>query len=170
MQACKHGQLCTVAALIGAAANTTAGSKDGSTVFHYAVLGGDLATVQHLYGRLSRDEAHTPNQHGCGAAHWAAAAGNVEVAVWLYERGFKFDELNDSRHGVVNAAAWKGHKAMVEWLVLAPTGPQLVDQVFNRDHFGRTTVDDIRDDDRIDLARWLESCAAKPRAKPAADP
>lgn len=159
MQACKHGQLSTVAALIDAGADPTAGSKDGSTVFHYAVLGGDLPTVQYLYALLPRAAAHEPNLHGCGAAHWAAAAGSVDIAQWLYSNKFVFDELNDSRHGVVNAAAWKGHKAMVEWLLVVPTGPNLLAQVHNRDHHGRTTADDLREDGRIELAQWLESFA-----------
>jgi hypothetical protein len=140
---------------------THAVAQDGSTVFHFAVLGGDLPTIDYIHGLLSPANARATNAFGCGAPHWAAAAGNVEVAEWLFARGFDFSELNDSKHGVVGAAAWKGHRPMLSWLLRAPNGPRLVGQLHNRDHGGHTAADHLRNDGRLDLARWLESFEEK---------
>ena len=59
-------------------------------MLHFAVLGGDLPTIEYIYGLLPREAALATNAFGCGAPHWAAAAGNVEVAEWLFARGFTF--------------------------------------------------------------------------------
>lgn len=46
---------------------------------------------------------------------------------------------------------------MLTWLLRAPNGPRLVGQLLNRDHGGHTAADHLRNDGRLDLARWLDS-------------
>jgi len=71
------------------------------------------------------------NQFGCAAVQWAAAAGSVRTCRWLLAKGFDLGHLNDTRHGAVVKAAWKGHLPLLRWLLVDADGPGLGWQVRN---------------------------------------
>lgn len=106
------------------------------------------------------------NAFGCGAEHWAAASGALKALQWMHapERGgaFGFDlqRVNNAMHGLVNAAAYKGHRRLVEWLLSPlPEGPNLGWQLHVRDHQGRTLPELIRSAGHLELADWLQARA-----------
>jgi hypothetical protein len=112
-----------------AGADISIHAADDSDVLAWAVFGGDIATLETVASLLPAGAMHHRNRFGCTAIHWAAASGNVAVLKWLYTRGLDFGVINDAHHGAVNKAAWKGHKAALEWLLLDESGPCLLWQL-----------------------------------------
>ena len=130
MFAAKYGQHKCLRWLVEeAGADIGIHAADDSDVLAWAVFGGDLATLETVVSLLPGSALHHRNKFGCTAVHWAAAGGDVAVLAWLYSRGLDFGVINDAHHGAVNKAAWKGHKAALEWLLLDPGGPALVWQL-----------------------------------------
>uniref|UniRef100_A0A7S1IUU1 Uncharacterized protein n=1 Tax=Eutreptiella gymnastica TaxID=73025 RepID=A0A7S1IUU1_9EUGL len=111
---------------------------------------------------LSVVDLHAVNAFGCSAVNWAASTGNVDVCRWLWRRGLDFGHLNTTSHGAVDAAAWKGHQPVLEWLLLDPDGPQLRWQLEVQDAKGLTVVDSTRLASHHDLADWLETLGGRP--------
>ena len=99
--------------------------KDGSRAWDWAVYGGHLPTLALLAAHPGVDK-HGRNNFGCGAAFWAAAAGNVTTCQWLYELGIDFALVNDAGHTSVHKAAWKGHHECLKWMICDDKGPKLV--------------------------------------------
>ena len=159
MQAAKGGHLRVVRFLVEeAGADPTRTMRDGSSVFAWAVMGGDLAVMAYVAG-LPGVDVHGANAFGCTAANWAAATGNVAVCQWLWRRGLDFAHVNTTGHGVVDAAAWKGHRRALEWLLLDPEGPRLRQQLQRTDAKGLTVVQSTRMAGHHALADWLEALA-----------
>ena len=148
MQAAKHGQLAVVRLLIEKGkAELSQLMRDGSAVLDWAVLGGHLPTVEYLLG-LGPEvvDPAAVNSFGCNAVHWACSVGNVKTCKWLllYKdrgHGFDFEVINHANHGAVDAAAWHGHRACVEWLLVADDGPRLTAQLALIDKEGRSVVE-----------------------------
>ncbi|KAK3238326.1 hypothetical protein CYMTET_51654 [Cymbomonas tetramitiformis] len=155
MRAAKHGHLAAVQALVQLGANPLVRGKDGSTVLDWAVMGGELPLIAWLM-ELPQMDVSTRNAFGCTAVHWAAASGNLGTCKWMYKRGFDFSAINHANHGVVNAAAWKGHREVVQWALLEPEGPRLTTQLYDVDHEGLSLVQLVRLGGHPDLANWLE--------------
>jgi ankyrin repeat protein len=127
---------------------------------------------------------HRKNKFDCSAAHWAGAGGRVEVMQWLYYKGeLDVTQINDAGHGVVVKSAWKGHKELLEWLLLG-VGDEVCDvnevcndgsngedsepyiksvaakavfsQVRKRDNAGQTPIDLARLAGHHEVADWME--------------
>ena len=138
MFAAKYGQLEAIKWLVGTCgANLRLESSDGSTVWDWSMLGCNLEVMAYI-SSLAPDLLHKTNSFNCNAVHWAAAGGNVAVLKWLMHAGVDMHHINDSGHGAVNKAAWKGHADALEWLLVDPTGPKLVRQLFLLDNDGWT--------------------------------
>eukprot|EP00667_Euglena_gracilis_P002374 EG_transcript_2372 len=156
MLAAKGGHLPVVRWLVEeAGADPMQTERDGSGTFAWAVMGGDLGTIGYL-ATLPGVDIHATNRFGCTAANWSAAAGNVEVCRWLLAAGLDFGHRNAAGHGVVDAAAWKGHRPVLEWLLLAPDGPRLLAQLTLPDAKGLTVAQSTRLAGHHAVADWLE--------------
>ena len=159
MQAAKGGHVAVVRWLLEeGGADPHRVMKDGSRVFDWAVMGGSTDVMDYLAGHPQID-IHARNLHECTAVHWATATGNVKVCQWLYARGFDFHAINKSKHSALNQAAWKGHRELLEWLLLAPDGPGLTGQLSLQDHGGLTVMQLARLAGHMVLADWLQAVA-----------
>jgi len=156
MQAAKHGQMAVMDLLVAHGASPTKLMRDGSSLLDWAVMGGHTDIIDRVLGFPGIDRHHC-NTFGCTAIHWCAASGNVEVARHLYKQGFDFAAINKARHSALDTAAWKGHRDMLTWLLLADDGPRLTALLHLRDHQGRTLGDLTRLAGRRVLAGWLEA-------------
>ena len=137
MFASKYGRLEVVSYLLGAGADLSLRMRDDSSAFDWAILGGDVPTMDFLAARV---DLRAVNKFGCAAVQWAAAAGNVGTLRWLRRRGVDLGHVNHARHGAVVKAAWKGHDEALRWLLLSDDGPKLTSQLALRDHEGRTVA------------------------------
>ena len=106
-------------------------------------------------------ELHATNRFGCTAVHWAAAGGDVSVMRWLSERGLDFGVINDAGHGAVQKAAWAGHKAALQWLILDAEGPALAWQLRPVPQLkGGESIDElVRQSEHKDARTWLRAHA-----------
>ena len=48
---------------------------------------------------------------------------------WLQAQGLSLSHVNAANHGAIVKAAWKGHREALEWLLFAPDGPALTEQL-----------------------------------------
>ena len=62
------------------AADVSLRTKDDSNAFDWAVLGGDLETMELLSSHPEVDIA-SRNKFGCTAVQWAAASGSGETCI-----------------------------------------------------------------------------------------
>lgn len=139
--AAKNGHIDVVAWLIEqGGADVNLRMKDGSSIFDWAVFGGNLETISFL-ARNPNIDIHSLNQFGCGAAFWASAAGRVDVAKYLLEIDVDFKLINHAGHSAVGKAAWKGYRDLVEWLIEAVDGPKLGYQCYIPAVDGRTPLE-----------------------------
>lgn len=187
MQAAKHGHLAIVKALLADGASVHTRMRDGSAVLDWAAMGGHVHVLAFLLTQQGVNPLHR-NLFGCTAVHWACAAGNLEVCKWMYAKGFDFGVINNAGHGALNAAAWKGHRALCEWLILGVDGPQILeaprkhgsnahfqkgqktceraqpqaesDQLHSTDKEGRTVVELVQLAGHVELAEWLAGVRA----------
>jgi ankyrin repeat protein len=137
-------------------------SSDGSTVWDWAVLGGNLDIIKYVAARAP-DLVPRVNNYNCRAVPWAAAGGDIDVLRWLQnEARLDMNHVNDSKHGAVNKAAWKGHRVALEWLLVDPQGPALRSQLFLLDNEGRTVSQLARIGAQHAIADWLDQLAASP--------
>jgi ankyrin repeat protein len=154
--ACKTGRAETCSYLLtSAGADPTLRMKDDSTAFDWAVLSGDTATME-LLANHPKVDIHALNKFGCAAVQWAAAAGKVDTLRWLKDRGLSLGHVNAANHGAIVKAAWKGHKDALHWLLLAPDGPQLVEQLDLLDLEGRSVAELVRQNSQFEVADWLQ--------------
>lgn len=160
MQAAKAGHTEIFRFLVDAGADIRLRSNDGSTVFHWAVHGGYVTMVETIFA-IDPAMAQWTNDFGCSAVHWAAAAGHLEVCKWLMTYDFDFHLLNRSNHGALEAAAWKGHRHVVEWCLTDASGPGLHKQLQLLDQQGRTVADLCREAGHAALATLLKTESSK---------
>jgi len=144
--------------------------KDGSSVFDWAVFGGNTSVMAYLKDDVPGLDVHSTNISGCGAAHWAGATGNVATCKWLFANGFDLGVTNHANHGLVNSAAYKGFWEVVQWAVAAPEGPRLWEQLRLKDHGGVTLVQNCRAAGHSKLAEWLEAVDAERGPSPETQP
>ena len=137
-------------------ADTSIRMKDGSSVFDWAVFGGNLSVMAYLKDEVPTLDVHSMNISGCTAAHWAGATGNIEVCRWLFDNGFDLSVTNHANHGLVNSAAYKGYVEVVQWAVAAPEGPHLAWQLGLKDHGGVSTIQNCRSAGHVALADYLD--------------
>jgi ankyrin repeat protein len=130
--------------------------RDDSTAFDWAVLGGDVPTMELMLKQPSVD-VHALNRFGCAAVQWAAAAGSVPTCQWLLSKGFDLGHVNDARHGAVVKAAWKGHMPLLRWFFFDPAGPDLKWQLDLLDLEGRSVAGLARLNGENETADWLQS-------------
>ena len=156
MFATKYKQYAMAAYLINEAhADVKLRMRDESTAFDWAVFGGHQPTMALLADHPDVD-INAVNRFGCAAVQWAAASGSVETCRWLHARGVNLAHVNDAHHGAVEKAAYRGHEELLQWLLLADDGPQLLPQLGLRDKDGRSLSDLVRMGGHENLACWLE--------------
>ena len=156
MFATKYGQREMAAfLLLEAHADPKIRMRDESTAFDWAVFGGHQPTMELLAEHPEVDISAT-NRFGCAAVQWASAAGNVATCRWLHARGVNLAHVNDSNHGAVEKAAYRGHDELLRWLLLEDDGPRLLSQLVLRDEEGRSVADLARMGGHEGTARWLE--------------
>lgn len=148
-----------------AGADPTLLMKDASTAFDWAVLSGDVPTMEYLADHPRVDIA-AMNRHGCAAVQWAADAGNVETCRWLAAKGLDLSHVNKAKHGAVKKAAWKDHRPLLEWLLQAPDGPQLGWQLLLLDNKGRSVVETTKLGGHAETAAWLQGLIDASRPGP----
>ena len=85
---------------------------------------------------------------GCSCAQ-------VETCRWLLERGIDFTLVNQAGHTAVHKAAWKGHKACLEWMLVDAEGPHLAYQLRMLAADDRTPADKARVNGHAAVATWL---------------
>ena len=137
------------------AADVTLRMKDDSSAFDWAVLGGETATMELVAAHPKVDIAAL-NKFGCASVQWAAAAGNVATCQWLQSKGIDLTHVNTARHGALVKAAWKGHRACLEWLLFAEDGPRLTTQLDLLDHDGRSVAQLASMNSQQETADWLQ--------------
>ena len=160
MFATKYGQ-CALADFLlhEAKCDVAVRMRDASSAFDWAVFGGDRPTMELLASHPNVD-INGMNRHGCAAVQWAAAAGNLDTCRWLQAKGVDLSHVNDANHGAVEKAAWRGHDALLRWLLLADDGPRLLLQLRVRDAEGRSVADLCRLGGHHETATWLEPLVA----------
>mmetsp|Transcript_23544 Transcript_23544/g.76699 ORF Transcript_23544/g.76699 Transcript_23544/m.76699 type:complete len:181 (-) Transcript_23544:24-566(-) len=121
-----------------------------------AIYGGDLEVLELLSSTKGVD-IHSLNNFGCGAAFWAAAAGNVDTCRWLLAKGIDFTLVNGAGHAAVHKAAWRGHREALEWMLLDPQGPRLLYQLRMQAADGRDPVQKASVNGHAAIASWLET-------------
>ena len=92
---------------------------------------------------------------------WAAAAGRVDTLRWLQGRGLSLAHVNAVNHGAVVKAAWKGHLDALRWLLFAPDGPQLTDQLTLLNIEGKNVAELVRENNQHEAADWLDPLIKK---------
>ena len=156
MFATKYGQREMAAfLLLEAHADPKVRMRDESTAFDWAVFGGHQPTME-LLAEHPEVDISAVNRFGCAAVQWASAAGNVATCRWLHARGVNLAHVNDSNHGAVEKAAYRGHDELLRWLLLEDEGPRLLSQLVLRDEEGRSVADLARMGGHEGTARWLE--------------
>jgi len=130
--------------------------KDGSQAFDWAVYGGHIPTMALLADNPSVD-VHALNHFGCGAAFWAAAAGDPETCRWLYARGIDFNLVNQAGHAAVHKAAWRGHRDALKWMLEDPQGPDLRYQLEMPAADGRMPEEKAMVNGFSAIATWLKN-------------
>ena len=136
MWACRNGHLQAVQLLVERGANLHAQTKKGINCFHWAVWGASIDVADWLLQQGMDLEGQ--NNSGCTAPIWAAASGSIPMCKWLLHKGSDFTRMNFWGHGVVNKAAWHGHRDALEWLLALPG---VETQMFLTDAAGRTPVE-----------------------------
>eukprot|EP00960_Hanusia_phi_P017112 503379-Hanusia_phi.AAC.1 len=133
-----------------------------------AIYGGDLEVLELLASTPGVD-IHSLNHFGCGAAFWAAAAGNVQTCRFasgsrghtsvhkVGGKGAGAGALAGSCTQASRQAAWRGHKEALEWMLLDPEGPKLLYQLNMLAADGRDPVQKASVNGHAGMAAWLES-------------
>ena len=155
MFACKTGREDVAHFLLDAGADPTLRMKDDSTAFDWAVLSGHLPTMELLAGH-PRVDMTALNRFGCAAVQWAAKEGNIQTLRWLQSKGLSLSHVNGAKYGAVAKAAWRGHADAVRWLLFAPDGPRLEEQLDLLDLQGDNVANVARRSGQHDVADWLQ--------------
>lgn len=64
-----------------------------------------------------RANVHAVNKYGCNGVHWAALSGNLQMCAWLAMVEVRLEQVNSQGHTALHKAAFKGHGAVVQWLL-----------------------------------------------------
>lgn len=115
--AARNGHIDICAWLIGEHhAEVDAGTDDGSTPLHLAIWNHQPDTVKWLIEE-SHSNVNKKNGHGCNASQWAALSGDINMLVYLKEKGLDLTILNANGRSAVHKAGLKGHLAACKWLL-----------------------------------------------------
>lgn len=130
--------------------------KNGSAVLDWAVYGGSLPVIELVAAHPEVDK-HAKNLAGCSCIMWAASQGELPVCKWLLEQGLDWQIINHHQQGAVAKAAWFGHRAVIEWMVTDPLGPELGWQLDLVDNEGRCAFEIAHCSGHFELGCWMES-------------
>ena len=90
-------------------------SSLGSTLLHYAILGGNEETVRYLLSRGALVNAH--NMFRETALHWACKEGNLDIVRLLLQHGAFPNVLDTERNTPLHWAAEYDHKKIIQLLL-----------------------------------------------------
>uniref|UniRef100_A0A7S0GNU7 Uncharacterized protein n=1 Tax=Amorphochlora amoebiformis TaxID=1561963 RepID=A0A7S0GNU7_9EUKA len=115
--ACYEGKLAMVEYLVEVKANVKAVDRDGDSCLHYAVQGGNIATVKYLV-RKRGILLDAVNRIGRTPLYYACRKGNVEITRLLVNSKAKL-EASEKMFGMTPLllACWKGQLHVVKYLV-----------------------------------------------------
>ena len=116
--------------------------------FRAAVATGDLGKVQALLSS-DRNLISSCDNHGKTPLHWAAVAGQMEVAKILLANHADIDATNDNDATPLHDAAYWGHRDVAELLLENKADLHV------RDRFGNTPLHDAALHGHADVAKLL---------------
>jgi ankyrin repeat protein len=139
MWACRNGHIDVAQRLVTAGADPERRSKKGVGCLHWAVWGRCQQMAAWLLAPPLSLDLQAESCAGCNCAVWAAASGGLEIAQWLHQQGADFAKLNHWGHGVVNKAAWRGHRELLGWML--DTLPEVREQLWLQDYAGLVPIE-----------------------------
>lgn len=96
---------------------TTARTKEGTTVLHYASANNHKDILDLFVRSLTREDLNYKNDDGSTALHWAAFNGSLDCVIALSDAGADLTLKNSQGRSAMTLAELQGHSNVSEQIL-----------------------------------------------------